>query len=534
MKLDEIQRRKSLHQDTVNNIILHKSAKNTQIVSFKSLLTDDGYEPEDCQEKKQKLLVWYSGPTTRVVRRTFADAGFISAPKESSDWHVCWGSPKGVQFYSTLAPGQYCNQIPGSNSMGRKDTLATYIHASKIRFPDQYDIIPKTFVLPQQAEEMHEFFIQNPKQFFIYKPAMGARGNGIELTTGERSVSDKETAAVVQEYLRNPLILKGYKFDFRVYACVTSIDPLIVYVYENGIGRFATSKYQDATEENLNQTTMHLTNFSVNSKSDKFVNKPITNQEDSDIIDLDMNFPSKWMLPDLLDFIQNNKDLLPKKFENADVKTIILNQIYEIVQKTFISCESRLYSFAHQAGTANSYPRRNFGMYGFDMILDDDLHMLLIEVNSSPATGTSTELDVLLKFPLLSDLLHLIGMEIGQDQNGKIIVPTLFYNEGKKQKYYESETKTVQSEFQLKESERKLSFDSIQDIQNIDWSNLTDLERNCLLQIADEHTRTGEWTMVLPSAADDYLQLFENQRYLNVLCQKFLKDDIETIQIWKP
>ena len=47
----------------------------------------------------------YAGPTTRAVRRTFADAGFMVVPKNSTMFNVCWGSPKGIEFYSTLAPG---------------------------------------------------------------------------------------------------------------------------------------------------------------------------------------------------------------------------------------------------------------------------------------------------------------------------------------------------------------------------------------------------------------------------------------------
>lgn len=55
------------------------------------------------------MRVWYSGPTTRAVRRTFADAGFLATKKESNNWNVCWGSPKTMDFYETLGPGQICN-----------------------------------------------------------------------------------------------------------------------------------------------------------------------------------------------------------------------------------------------------------------------------------------------------------------------------------------------------------------------------------------------------------------------------------------
>ena len=56
-------------------------------------------------------------------------------------------------------------------------------------------------------------------------------------------------------------------------------------------------------------------------------------------------------------------------------------------------------------------------------MLTDCGEPLLIEVNSSPATGTSTKLDVEVKFELLSDLLHLVGVNCNVE-DGQIIMPT--------------------------------------------------------------------------------------------------------------
>jgi hypothetical protein len=48
---------------------------------------------------------------------------------------------------------------------------------------------------------------------------------------------------VVSEYIANPLLLNGYKFDMRIYVVITCINPLRVYIYEEGLARFATVKY---------------------------------------------------------------------------------------------------------------------------------------------------------------------------------------------------------------------------------------------------------------------------------------------------
>ena len=76
---------------------------------------------------------------------------------------------------------------------------------------------------------------------------------------------------VVCEYVNNPLLIDGYKFDLRVYVALTSINPLRVYIYEDGLARFATQKYHLAQNGNLKQQKyVHLTNYSLNKHNANF------------------------------------------------------------------------------------------------------------------------------------------------------------------------------------------------------------------------------------------------------------------------
>ena len=76
---------------------------------------------------------------------------------------------------------------------------------------------------------------------------------------------------IVQQYLDRPLLIDGFKFDLRIYALITSCEPLRIYVYKEGLARFATTQYSGLTNTNMAQSCMHLTNYSINKYSDHFV-----------------------------------------------------------------------------------------------------------------------------------------------------------------------------------------------------------------------------------------------------------------------
>ena len=48
----------------------------------------------------------------------------------------------------------------------------------------------------------------------------------------------------MQKYLSNPYLINGLKFDLRIYVYVSSYDPLRVYIFNDGLTRFASRKYE--------------------------------------------------------------------------------------------------------------------------------------------------------------------------------------------------------------------------------------------------------------------------------------------------
>lgn len=107
----------------------------------------------------------------------------------------------------------------------------------------------------------------NQSRFFIIKPTNSSCGRGIRVIQGAHRISQTDES-IVSTYIDRPLLIKGKKFDMRMYVVVTSYHPLRVYLYEEGLARFATEDYSNDPKI-LRNKFVHLTNFSVNKRNVK-------------------------------------------------------------------------------------------------------------------------------------------------------------------------------------------------------------------------------------------------------------------------
>ena len=75
------------------------------------------------------------------------------------------------------------------------------------------------------------------------KPSGSSRGRGIYIVDDPKQIPLSNESLVVSRYIDNPLLLNGHKFDLRIYVLVTSFNPLRIYVYREGLVRFASEIY---------------------------------------------------------------------------------------------------------------------------------------------------------------------------------------------------------------------------------------------------------------------------------------------------
>ena len=100
--------------------------------------------------------------------------------------------------------------------------------------------------------------LKKNNSFWILKPVANACGRGIKLYNKRTKITNKKNY-LASEYIKKPHLINGFKYDLRIYVLITSYDPLRIYLYDDGLVRFATEKY-DFKKSSLKERFVHLTN----------------------------------------------------------------------------------------------------------------------------------------------------------------------------------------------------------------------------------------------------------------------------------
>ncbi len=71
--------------------------------------------------------------------------------------------------------------------------------------------------------------------------------------------------------MAEPYLLDGLKFDLRIYVLLYGVNPLRIFMYQEGLVRLATEQYTRPSDQNMRNLFIHLTNYAINKNSSKFV-----------------------------------------------------------------------------------------------------------------------------------------------------------------------------------------------------------------------------------------------------------------------
>lgn len=257
---------------------------------------------------------------------------------------------------------------------------------------EAFDIIPDTYNLPDEFADFYNHFHKLNQQesskqdnLWIVKPTNSCQGKGIFIIDDISEVPLDEPC-IISRYIPNPLLINGLKFDIRLYVLVTSMDPLRIHVFHEGLARFASEEYSLTTIKS--NKFSHLTNYSINKKSEKFVQNTDANQGDEG---------HKWSL-----------SALCKHFEQMGIDNDLLwSKIYDVIIKSIISVEGSVTQHLKRMQTRNNC----FELFGFDILIDSNLKPWLVEVNLSPSLACDSPLDFKIKQQVFTSTMNLICMK---------------------------------------------------------------------------------------------------------------------------
>ena len=102
----------------------------------------------------------------------------------------------------------------------------------------------------------------------MIKPTLGSLGLDISILINFSDIKLKQF--LLTKYLYNPHLIRGYKYDLRFHRLISTIKPLKLYLYNEGLLRLASEKYNFSITELQNKYTF-LTNLFINITSTSII-----------------------------------------------------------------------------------------------------------------------------------------------------------------------------------------------------------------------------------------------------------------------
>ena len=411
----------SKFQEIKTNLMNNQLNSNLEKNSKKFEILENFYLPPAFRPRMNK---WKEMP--ECITDTCKKGGFALI-KNFDNCNLIWRlvhPNKMKTIIRNIHNNQKYNHFISTFHLGRKDNLYKHFKYYKKLFPDMFNYAPATYILPVDGPDFEVDYKKYKKALWIVKPTNLSRGRGVHLLKGEsefKQLYKKSTQFslpqnLISRYIDRPHLLNNKKYDLRIYVLIASFTPLRVYLYNNGLVRFATEDYKRGNYDNI---FIHLTNYSINKNNENYKSNQNLKEQQCDLYPReetemteaeggieydengDDNIPdddsNKWSLVEYRNYF--------KKMGKGHIMDFIWSQIEAIVVKTVISVSTEYYK--------NIFPNKvnnTFELYGFDVLIDQNFKAWLIEVNVNPSLHCTSPLDLSIKTDLISDIFNLVGI----------------------------------------------------------------------------------------------------------------------------
>lgn len=316
------------------------------------------------------------GNNWKVVAQALEDRGWRRLPFDagfSSKFDLKWVEQRGKIDYKRHIEGQFVNHIPNNDVITSKMRFLCTMRAHEELTGERFQYHPVSYISERAGEKLAALAEAEaaPEALWILKPSRGLGGKGIEIVKGVEELRQKlfppprdlaEDAPkapppvegwVVQKYIQNPLLLQGRKFDMRMYCLIARTQPHL-WLFHPGYCKVALDSYD---EVDVTNTYAHLTNACVQRAHPQYRE----NRRGQHI----------WSEAEAEEEMLNS-GRWKEEFGPFWLK------IHEEMKK----CIGMLYR-----ASVGSLERRTgyFDLLGLDFMLDANLKVHLLEVNSNPA-----------------------------------------------------------------------------------------------------------------------------------------------------
>jgi tubulin polyglutamylase TTLL6/13 len=272
-----------------------------------------------------KVWVWGGEARYSVVLNKIEELGWktIQDEKKESRCNLFWIDSATIhERFRNIQPWQMINHFPGMPNIARKNRMGQNLNKIAKVFPKEYGFYPRTWSLPAELSDFRSQFdpatgLGLNNKVFIIKPDAGCQGKGIFLVRSWDQVPQQE-GVVAQLYIKKPLLIDGFKFDLRLYVLITSVKPLRMFLFQDGLVRLCTEPYVKPTKQNLSQVCVHLTNYAVNKNSSNF------HEAETEDDDAGSKRSLQWFMQSIEDEHGEKKaKYLWKRFGTIAVRTVL-------------------------------------------------------------------------------------------------------------------------------------------------------------------------------------------------------------------
>ncbi|XP_051167989.1 tubulin glycylase 3A-like isoform X2 [Leptopilina boulardi] len=252
-------------------------------------------------------------------------------------------------------------EISNSRSSSSSSSSSTSIQS---RFKEVYT--QAVSVLEQLKEIDCQYNLNGTRNIWILKPNHLCCGVGISISHNLQEIQHRvETKPkdyfIIQKYIEDPLLVKGTKFDIRLWYLVTSSFPLSIWIFKEALLRFSSKPYSFSSYHEV----IHICNTAIQERYDYERRR---RRKRGDVVETTETVRDQgW------DCEKLNECLKEMGYDGEPFYDTIYPRMSQAIVMTMLAAQESM-----------DKRRCSFELYGADFMVMEDLSVWLIEINTNP------------------------------------------------------------------------------------------------------------------------------------------------------